>query len=148
MGKILAILSNYGYWGIEFTSPYLKLKEAGYDFDIFTPTGEKPIALPPSYDVDFFDPPLGVFVTTPEAASEVQKVMATNVFENVRSLKSWLPQRPYFSHPDFLRKWEKYFEEVKALHSTLDQYDAIMLVGGSGPNGTRIRFIYHFSILF
>lgn len=131
--KILAILSNYGFWGVEFTGPYVKLKEAGYDFDIVTPNGEKPIALPPSYDTEYVDPPLGVCVTTPEDAAQVKEIIATDVFDNVKSLKDWFPQRPYFSQDKFLRAWEQYFEDVKKAQADLHPYDALLIVGGSGP---------------
>jgi putative intracellular protease/amidase len=64
--KILAILSEYGYWGVELVGPLEKLEAAGYTVEFMTPKGKKAQALPPSYDTTYLDPPLGTCVTTPK----------------------------------------------------------------------------------
>jgi putative intracellular protease/amidase len=133
MKKILAILSNYGYWGVELTGPMLKLEDAGYVLEFVTPTGADPIALPPSYDPTFFDPPLGVCVTTPEVAEQVKDIKDSKKLKNPKNLSEWFPERPYFSAPDFLRQFENYFETVNERYIELDQYSGLLLVGGSGP---------------
>jgi len=43
--KILAILSEYGYWGIELVGPLRKLEAAGYKFDFMTQFGKKAVYL-------------------------------------------------------------------------------------------------------
>ncbi len=133
MNKILAILSNFGYWGIEFVGPKLALEKAGYSIEICTPRGERPIALPPSYDVNYWDPPLGLNVTTPEDAEEVKKVEDSDFLNNPKNLSEWFPERPYFSKDKFLREFEKYYNELEAAEKDLEQYDGVLIVGGSGP---------------
>ncbi|GAB97957.1 putative intracellular protease/amidase [Kineosphaera limosa] len=131
--KILAVLSNHGYWGVELTGPALPLQRAGYEITYVTPTGDRPIALPPSYDPDYWDPPLGTNVTTPADAAEVKEFMGRAELDNPIDLSAWYPERPYFSAPDFLRALEAYNTRLRELEAELHQYDAILLVGGSGP---------------
>lgn len=132
--KVLAILSEYGYWGIELVGPLEKLEAAGYTVEFMTPTGKKAEALPPSYDTTYFDPPLGVAVTTPLAAEKVKAFEASNRLEVRRNMSEVVPQRPYFAVPDFLRTFEKYFADVKIAREELtEEYDALLIVGGSGP---------------
>jgi putative intracellular protease/amidase len=132
--KILAVMSEWGYWGIELVGPLRKLEAAGYSFDYVTPKGKRSPALPPSYDTSYMDPPLGVCVTTAEDAALVTEFEATNDLDRTMSLAEWFPERPYYSAPDFLRGLEKYYEARKtAQKAALEAYDAILLVGGSGP---------------
>jgi putative intracellular protease/amidase len=60
-------------------------------------------------------------------------VEASGKLDNPRSLQDWFPERPYFSEDDFLRKFEQYFSAVREAQASLDRYDALLLVGGSGP---------------
>ena len=132
--KILAVMSNRGYWGVELTGPMVKLEEAGYTLDFVSPTGERPEALPPSYDTEYFDPPLGVCVTTPEDAEQVKSIKDSPKLDNPINLSEWMPERPYFSTDKFLRAWEDYFRKVKQRQEEMTAtYDGVLLVGGSGP---------------
>lgn len=132
--KILAILSEYGYWGIELVGPLSKLEAVGYTLEFMTPKGKKAEALPPSFDTTYVDPPLGMCVTTPLAAEMVKEFEATNRLEQRRNMSEDIPERPYFSIPDFLRTFEKYFSDLKVAQEKLtDEYDALLIVGGSGP---------------
>lgn len=132
--KVLAVMSEWGYWGIELVGPLRKLEAAGYEVEFATPKGKRSPALPPSMDPEYFDPPLGVCVTTPEDARMVQEFEATNRSDDPVSLETWFPERPYFSADAFLRKWEAYFKaRKKAQEEAVAKYDAVLLVGGSGP---------------
>lgn len=132
--KILAILSEYGYWGIELVGPLKKLEAAGYQFDFMTQFGKKAEALPPSYDTNYFDPPLGVNVTTKSDAEMVLAFEAEKRLETPLSMNDFIPERPYFSEANFLRELEQYYVKVKESQKVLtEKYDAILLVGGSGP---------------
>jgi len=134
MKKVLAILSEYGYWGIELVGPLNKLEAAGYQVEFMTPNGKAAEALPPSYDSTYFDPPLGVCVTTPEHEKDVKEFIEKNRTATPKSLKSYIPERPYYSAADFLRKLEAYYVKVKESVAILtSEYDALLLVGGSGP---------------
>ncbi len=93
--KILTILSNFGYWGVELTGPMVKLEEAGYELEFVTPNGARPIALPPSYDTEYMDPPLGVAVTTEFDANQVQSIMDDAKLDNPLNISEWVPERPY-----------------------------------------------------
>ena len=132
--KILTVMSNRGYWGVELTGPMVKLEKAGYTLDFVSPTGERPEALPPSYDTEYFDPPLGVCVTTPEDAEQVKSIKDSPKLDNPINLSEWMPERPYFSADKFLRAWEDYFRKVKQRQEEMTAtYDGVLLVGGSGP---------------
>jgi len=132
--KILAVMSNRGYWGVELTGPMVKLEKAGYTLDFVTPTGERPEALPPSYDTEYFDPPLGICVTTLEDAEQVKSIKDSPKLDNPINLSKWMPERPYFSSDKFLRAWEDYFRKVKQRQEEMTAtYDGLLLVGGSGP---------------
>jgi putative intracellular protease/amidase len=132
--KILAVMSEWGYWGIELVGPLRKLEAAGYSFDYVTPKGKRSPALPPSYDTTYMDPPLGVCVTTAEDAKLVKEFEATNDLNRTTSLAEWFPERPYYSDATFLRSLEKYYVARKtAQKAATEAYDAVLLVGGSGP---------------
>lgn len=132
--KVLAILSEYGYWGIELVAPLNKLEAAGYIVEFMTPNGKPAEALPPSYDSTYVDPPLGVCVTTKQHEQDVKEFIAKNRTSTPLSLKSYIPERPYYSAPDFLRKLEAYYVQVKqSVQKLTQEYDALFLVGGSGP---------------
>lgn len=131
--RVLAIVSEWGYWGIELVGPLAKLEAAGHAVDIATPKGGRPPILPPSLDPTYFDPPLGVCVTTPGDAEMSRAFEAGSRLEAPISLADWFPERPYYSAPDFLRKLEAYYVEcAQAQAEALEKYDAILLVGGSG----------------
>ena len=132
--RILMILSEWGYWGEELVGPLEKFDEAGYEVDFATPTGKRPVALPPSMDPDYIDPPLGRSVTTPEMAEKVRAIDSSPRLDNPISLKELLPERPYHSSSTFLREMEAYYKEAERVGNELTQkYDAICIVGGSGP---------------
>jgi putative intracellular protease/amidase len=132
--KILAVMSEWGYWGIELVGPLLKLEAVGYKVDFITPKGKRSPVLPPSIDTTYVDPPLGVCVTTAEDAELVRTFEKTNRLDDTRSLAAWFPERPFFHAPEFLRAFEAYFEDVKkAQEQATASYDALLLVGGSGP---------------
>lgn len=133
MKKILAVLSGFGYWGVELTGPMVKLEEAGYELTFVTPKGDRPVALPPSYDTTYVDPPLGTHVTTVEDADQVMSIKDSPKLDNPINLSEWYPERPYFSATEFIRRWEDYYRKLKDLEKDLDQYEGLLLVGGSGP---------------
>jgi putative intracellular protease/amidase len=147
MKKILAIVSNYGYWGVELTGPMEILEKAGYQLDLATPTGEKPLALPSSYDTNYLDPPLGKKVTTKEDADQVLRLKDSKKLDHPINISDWIPERPYFSANNFLRQWENYFETIKDLQKKMaENYSGVFIVGGSGPildvcNNQRIHDI-------
>jgi putative intracellular protease/amidase len=131
--KILAVLSDHGYWGVELTGPMLKLEAAGYELVFTTPKGTRPVALPPSYDPQYMDPPLGCHVTTAADAKEVKAVMDSPKLDKPINLSEWFPERPYYSRGNFLRELEAYYVKQRELTAELDAYAGLLLVGGSGP---------------
>lgn len=131
---VLAVLSNYGYWGIELTEPMVKLEQAGYQLTFATPKGKRPIPLPPSYDTSYFDPPLGCHVTNEFEAAQVKQYKDSPKLDNPINISEWMPERPYYSAPDFLRQLEAYYQILLQRQKEMtEQYDAVLLVGGSGP---------------
>jgi putative intracellular protease/amidase len=97
--KALYILSEYGYWGEELLGPLTHLDQAGYEATFVTPKGSRAHALPPSYDPDYFDPPLRCAVTNAETSAKVKALDDSDRLDNPVSLAEWFPERPYFSGP-------------------------------------------------
>ncbi|HLK56945.1 MAG TPA: type 1 glutamine amidotransferase domain-containing protein [Chthonomonadaceae bacterium] len=136
MKHILIILSEWGFWGEELIGPLETFDAAGYKVDFATPTGKRPVALPPSMDANYFDPPLGRSVTTEAVAAKVRAIddKSNPRLDNPINLSALLPERPYVSDDDYLRKLEAYNnKQDAALKEFLGKYDAVCIVGGSGP---------------
>jgi putative intracellular protease/amidase len=135
MGKrILIVLSEWGFWGEELIGPLETFDGAGYDVDFMTPTGKRPVAISVSMDPAYVDPPLGRSVTSPEMAQKVRAIDSSSRLNDPMSLGKLMPARPYHSEEEFLRKAEAYFKERDAKARVLvDRYDALLIVGGSGP---------------
>ncbi|MEU7751298.1 type 1 glutamine amidotransferase domain-containing protein [Micromonospora sp. NPDC049101] len=131
--KILIVLSEYGYWGEELLGPLVNFDQAGYTSVFATPNGKRPVALPPSLDPGYVDPPLGRTVTTPEVAVAARELDESDRLANPISLADWIPERPYDSESNHLRLLEAYNRELATLDSDIQQYDALTIVGGSGP---------------
>jgi putative intracellular protease/amidase len=131
--RILVVVSEYGYWGEELVGPLETFDGAGYAVDFVTPTGKRPVALTPSMDPAFVDPPLGRPVTSSEMADKVRALEGSERLDNPIDLSSWFPDRPYHSAPNFLRDQEAYFRALDERRDELQRYDAVLIVGGSGP---------------
>jgi putative intracellular protease/amidase len=102
--------------------------------DFATPTGKRPVALTPSMDPNYIDPPLGRSVTSPEVAEKVRALEASNRLDAPISLATLMPDRPYRSSHNYLREQEAYFTALAKVQADLtEKYDAVLLVGGSGP---------------
>ncbi|WIM92827.1 type 1 glutamine amidotransferase domain-containing protein [Actinoplanes oblitus] len=148
--SVLVVLSEYGYWAEELVGPLEALDEAGYRVDFATPTGKRPVPIGVSLDPEYVDPPLGRSVTTAEMADKGRRLDASSRLDDPINLAAWLPDRPYRSEPDFLRRQEEYFRALAAELSKADRYDALLIVGGSGPivdlanNGRLHELILHF----
>ncbi|MEZ5785366.1 MAG: type 1 glutamine amidotransferase domain-containing protein [Xanthobacteraceae bacterium] len=145
MRKILIVLSEWGFWGEELIGPLEVFDDKGYESTFCTPTGRRPHALPPSMDPAFNDPPLGKSVTSAEMAEKVRAInnSANQRLDNPTNLSTWFPQRPYWSGADdngvidkdavVLRLWEDYYQKRSTAQDEADRFDALLLVGGSGP---------------
>src|SRR5215212_2582564 len=132
--RILIVLSEWGYWGEELLGPLETFDAAGYEVDFVTPTGKRPVAITVSMDPDYVDPPLGRPVTSPEVAAKVKALEASDRLDNPLCLADMMPERPYHSEEQFLRKMEAYFKTVDTeTQAFVDKYDALLIVGGSGP---------------
>lgn len=142
--KILVVLSEWGYWGEELLGPLETFDAAGYETVFVTPRGKRPVALPPSMNPSYIDPPLGRTVTSPEVTQKVRVLNESDRLSNPMNLSQWVPEYPYWSTPNFLRKLEAYYDRLNALQQELEQYTAIFIVGGSGPivdlaNNSRVH---------
>jgi putative intracellular protease/amidase len=146
MKKILIVLSEWGFWGEELIGPLEVFDEREYRSVLCTPTGKRPHALPPSMDETFVDPPLGKSVTSADMAAKVKAInTASNQrLEDPKNLLVWFPERPYWSGLDatgtltdktpVLRQWEDYYRKrTEAQAQAVAEFDAMLLVGGSGP---------------
>lgn len=132
--KVLMLISEKGYWGEELIGPLETFDKAGYEVTFITPNGKKPYALPPSYDPEYQDPPLGKPVTSKEMAEKVLALQASDRLNNPLSLASLVGERPYVALPTYLRDLEAYNSAVDKLREEFaSKYDALIIVGGSGP---------------
>ncbi|TYQ13278.1 UNVERIFIED_CONTAM: putative intracellular protease/amidase [Acetivibrio alkalicellulosi] len=131
--KILFVLSEYGYWGEELVGPLETVEKAGYEAVFATPTGKRARALPPSMDDTFIDPPLGKTVVSKEMAKQVKAIEDSSKLDNPVNLSALLPERPYMSSNTYLRDFEEYNEGVERAEEEIKGYEALVLVGGSGP---------------
>jgi putative intracellular protease/amidase len=131
--KILVVLSEYGYWGEELVGPLHHFDRQGYEVVFATPTGKRAHALPPSMDPGYVDPPLGRSVTSEKVARLTEEIDASDRLDDPVDLSAWLPERPYTADDDYLRKLEAYHRAVDVVAEELEEYDALLIVGGSGP---------------
>jgi putative intracellular protease/amidase len=72
-------------------------------------------------------------VTTDVVARKVRALDASDRLDHPRDLTTWLPDRPYWSAVSFLRDMEAYYARLDMVERELHAYDALLLVGGSGP---------------
>jgi putative intracellular protease/amidase len=136
MRSILIVLSEWGYWGEELMAPLDLFDGANYRVDFVTPLGKRPLALPVSMDPTFADPPLGKVVVSPEMADRVRFIEDPKNarLAHPKNLTEWFPANPYPSSPNYLREREEYFRQLDERKDEIaDKYDALLLVGGSGP---------------
>lgn len=131
--NILFLISEWGYWGEELIGPLEACDNAGYTITFVTPTGQKPTPLSVSCAPGFIDPPLGRSVTSEEMGKKTTDVDASGILNNPKSLADWIPQRPYTSSETYLRDMEAYYKTLdKIVEEEIPQYDAMVIVGGSG----------------
>lgn len=134
MKRILILLSEFGYWGEELIGPLETFDKAGYTCDFATPNGKKPMALPPSMDATYIDPPLGRSVTSTRVAAKVGALQESERLSKPLCITEMVPERPYYSSPNLLRELEAYYKGVEEGQKKLvATYDALLIVGGSGP---------------
>lgn len=144
MKKVLCVLSEFGYWGEELVGPYETLINNGMMVDFVTPKGKKPHALPPSMDPAFVDPALGKVVVSEEMAKKVKEIEESDLLDNPMNLSEMIGERPYMCSGTYLRDFEAYNQSVEKAAEELKKYDALLLVGGSGPildmgNNSRVH---------
>ncbi|MGF1643900.1 MAG: DJ-1/PfpI family protein, partial [Thiotrichales bacterium] len=136
--RVLCLVSEWGYWGEELVAPVEAFDRAGYVVDFCTPTGLRPNAISVSMDPDYLDPPLGRCVTTPEMAARVRPWDDPETPQGWRlncpiNLSTLFPERPYFAAPSFVRALEAYNRALDQAAANVAAYDALLIVGGSGP---------------
>ncbi len=132
--KILVILSEYGFWGEELIGPLETFDRAGYETTFATPKGKRPVALPPSMDPTYVDPPLGRSVTSQDVADKVKAIDKSPRLAKPLNISTLMPEMPYFSSSSLVRDLEAYYKaREKAKNEVLSGFDAMLIVGGSGP---------------
>jgi putative intracellular protease/amidase len=105
MSKKVAILaSNIGLWAEELQAPWDALKQAGFEVTLATPQGKTPLSLALSVDPNFVDPMQNYNVNPKEVVDRVNEIYVTGEWD----------------HP------------VTVDSLTMDDYDAIVIVGGPG----------------
>jgi len=85
-------------------------------------------------DAEYIDPPLGRSVTSREMAEKVRAIDKSPRLDNPLNITELMPERPYFSSHNLIRELEAYHAAVDAAgRGWLAGYDALLIVGGSGP---------------
>lgn len=132
--NILIVLSEYGFWGEELIGPLDTFDKAGYTVTFATPKGKRAPALPPSMDPKYVDPPLGKSVTSKEVADKVKAIDKSPRLDNPLNISKLMPEMPYFCSATLIRDLEAYYKaREKAKNEALAKFDALLIVGGSGP---------------
>lgn len=131
--KVLIALSEHGFWVEELLLPLEHLKKAGYEVDFVTLTGALPFPDGASLDSTYVDPPLGRPVTSPEIAELGKNQNWESLFKDRTNLKDWFPVRPYLSADNYIGNLEKYYGARAEAWKCIEDYAALLLVGGSGP---------------
>ena len=120
MKKILAMLSEWGYWGEELVGPYDVLIKRGYQIDFMTATGRKPPALPPSMEPGFLDPPLHKVVTDEHYARRTREIDESSLLVDPINLSAWFPETPYFNGPNFGQALEEVLHPARRCWKELE----------------------------
>ena len=133
--KVLIAVSEHGFWVEELLKPIDRLEEAGIEYDFIVATGESvPFPDAGSLNASYVDPPLGRPVTSREMAKRGMETDWDAMFANRMSLTDWFPIRPYLSaDTGYLVALEEYYTARTKAYERIEEYDALLLVGGGGP---------------
>jgi putative intracellular protease/amidase len=136
--KILMLISEWGYWGEELIGPLEEFDRVGYETVFTTPKGKRPNAITVSMWPDYIDPPLGRSVTSEVMGRKVSEIDNPSTIQGKRldnpmNLTEIFPERPYWADPQFVRLMEIYNKKRVKAEENLSQFDALIIVGGSGP---------------
>jgi putative intracellular protease/amidase len=130
--KILFMVSEWGYWGEELIGPLDVVLEKGWQPVFMTNKGKKPPALGVSMEPGFFDVPLDKVVVDEYYANRTREVDDSAILDNPINLSEWFPERPYFAKANFAHNLEAYHNKRTEVWKDLEQYDALVMPGGSG----------------
>lgn len=132
--KVLIGVSQHGFWAEELLEPIRHLQEAKISYDFIV---NKPDIVPfpdgGSLDSTYVDPPLGRPVTSDCMALRAKEQDWTAMFKDAKVLEQQFPVRPYLSGGNYLQALETYYERRQKSWKMVEGYDALLLVGGSGP---------------
>jgi putative intracellular protease/amidase len=131
--KVLVVLSEFGYWGEELVGPLEVLDAHGYETVFMTPKGKRAHALPPSMEEGYFDPPLAKVVTDAHFAAKTREVDASDRLDDPIDLSAWFPERPTSARRTSPMRWRRTTRHATGPGKNSKQYDALLMVGGSGP---------------
>lgn len=131
--KVLCVVSEHGFWAQELLLPVDRLQAAGIQVHFASPTGAQPTPDGGSLESSYVDPPLGRPVTSAEMGERARTTDWEVYFKDRLSLAEMFGVRPYLSADNYLGSLEKYYEQRAQAWKRLDEYDGLLLVGGSGP---------------
>jgi putative intracellular protease/amidase len=132
--KILIAVSECGFWVEELLKPMDHLDAADIKYDFVTATGKRtPYPDGASLDPTYVDPPLGRPVTSSEMSTRGKEADWESIFGGRRILEQWFPIRPYLSADNYIGALEQYYKARNEAWEGIAEYDALLLVGGSGP---------------
>lgn len=133
--RVLIAVSEHGFWAEELLEPLRHLDDAGISYEFVVNKGERP-PFPDAASLDpiYHDPPLGRPVTSDAMAVRARAADFGRFFTKPRVvLARDFPVRPYLSSAAYLRALEAYYEARQNAWRVVEGFDALLLVGGSGP---------------
>ena len=110
--RILVVLSEWGFWGEELVGPLEAFDEQGYAVDFVTPTGKRPVAHRRQHGSRLRRPAARALGDLAGDGGEGEGDRRRSPrLDNPLNLSELMPERPYHSEDDFLRKQEAYYKE-------------------------------------
>ena len=132
--KILIILSEYGFWGEELMGPLEIIRRGRLRSQLCNTHRKKTSCTSARHGFPIRRSTSGPICYVPEMAEKVRAIDKSPRLDKPLNIAELMPERPYFSSHNLIRELEAYHKAVEAAgKGWLAEYDAVLIVGGSGP---------------
>ena len=134
MSKVLCVVSEHGFWTEELLAPVDRLEKAGIEVHFASPTGAQPLPDGGSLDSSYAR-------SAPRPARDQPRDGGTgkdnglgDLPEGAAQSAGVVPVAPLIRVPTVISSaLEDYYRARALAWEQLADYDALLLVGGSGP---------------
>jgi len=134
--KILAVLSNRGYWGVELTGPMVNWRPRATSSCSRRPRASGRWRCRRATTRSTTIRPSASAVTTEFDANRSWRSRTPPSWDNPLNLSKWFPERPYFSQENFLRAWEDYYAGSRSAGWTCASTPACSSWAAAAPSWT------------